>query len=321
MAQQAEIRKRIKSVNDIRQMTRAMQLISAVKMRRARSQLARTLPFFALCARSIVELGEAGVTLDNHFFQLQTKLKGDTWRIGYFIMTGDQGLAGAYNANILQKATDYIGLKEADNEKKGLLTENRLFICGSSGKEQLVRQGFSVDESFFFPVSEPTFYRARDISDYIYDLYDSGELDLIYFIYTRIRSAVQLELTVTRILPVNPAGLAELVPPEFDLQHGFIDGAAVEFTPSPEAVAATLSSTYLNGMVYGILAEAYASEQTARMLAMDQATENAGLLQEQLTLAGNKARQSAITAELAEIVGGAELLAARQAEPSRKESL
>ncbi len=309
MTEQAEIRKRIKSVNDIQQMTRAMQLISAVKMRRARSQLARTLPFFALCARSIVELRDAGIIIDNHFFQLPDKKKGETWKIGYFVMTGDQGLAGAYNANILAKAENYIRAKQLDNQNKGLTTASKIYLCGSIGKERLQRQGFTVAEKFHYPISEPTYYRARDISDYIYDLYAGGELDLIYFIYTKIETAVLMDLMVTRILPVNPAGLVELVPAQFDIQHGFIDGAAVEFAPDLDHVVAALISTYLNGMVYGVLTEAYASEQTARMTAMDQATENAGKMEAELTLANNRARQSRITAELAEIVGGAQTLA------------
>jgi F-type H+-transporting ATPase subunit gamma len=101
MAQTSEIKKRISSVKDIKQMTRAMQLISAVKMRRARQLLGKTLPFFTLCAETIVELDEMGIDFENRFFTLRQKKKGETWKIGYFVLTGDQGLAGAYNLNVL----------------------------------------------------------------------------------------------------------------------------------------------------------------------------------------------------------------------------
>ncbi|MDW7656835.1 MAG: ATP synthase F1 subunit gamma [Bacillota bacterium] len=314
MEQLSEIKKRIKSVNDIKQMTRAMQLISAVKMRRARSQLERTMPFFALCAESIIELREAGIAIDNRFFQLRQKKKGETWKIGYFIMTGDQGLAGAYNLNVLATTEKHIRYKQVDNVRKGLMTTARLYVCGSIGKERLINAGFDVDESFHYPISEPTYYRARDISDYIYDLYESGTLDLVYFIYTKIESAISMKPMVTRILPVNPDALEDIVPPQYGKQRGLISGAPVEYAPSVDDVANYLINTYLNGMVYGVLTEAYASEQTARMTAMDSATENATEMQEKLTLKNNQARQGRITRELSEIVGGAEVLAELKAE-------
>lgn len=316
MEQLSEIKKRIKSVQDIKQMPRAMQLISAVKMRRARKQLEQTLPFFALCAESIIELREAGIVIDNRFFQLRQKKKGETWKIGYFIMTGDQGLAGAYNLNVLATTEQHIRYKQIDNVRKGLMTSAKLYVCGSIGKERLIREGFDVDESFRYPISEPTYYRARDISDYIYDLYENETLDLVYFIYTRIESAVSMKPMVTRILPVNPDALEELVPPEYCQQRGLIAGASVDYAPSLEDVTNYLINTYLNGMVYGVLTEAYASEQTARMMAMDNATDNATEMQAKLTLKNNQARQSRITNEISEIVGGAEVLTElRQQEP------
>jgi F-type H+-transporting ATPase subunit gamma len=309
MKQLSEIKKRIKSVNDIKQMTRAMQLISAVKTRRARSQLERALPFFALCAESIIELREANIVIDNRFFQLRQKKKGETWKIGYFIMTGDQGMAGAYNLNVIETTENHIRFKQIDNVKKGLMTQVQLYVCGSIGKDRLIREGFDVVESFQYPISEPTFYRARDISDFIYDLYESGSLDLVYFIYTKIESALSMKPMVTRVLPVNPDALEVIVPQRFRQQRGLIAGSTVDYAPSVDDVAQYLINTYLNGMVYGVLSEAYASEQTARMTAMDNATENATEMQEKLTLQNNQARQSRITREISEIIGGAEALA------------
>ncbi|MDD3931730.1 MAG: ATP synthase F1 subunit gamma [Eubacteriales bacterium] len=312
MQQLSDIKKRIKSVNDIKQMTRAMQLISAVKMRRARSQLEKTMPFFALCAETIIELNEAGIDIDHRAFQLDQKKKGETWKIGYFIMTGDQGFAGAYNLNVLSTTENHIRAKQIDNIQKGLMTEVKLYVCGSIGKDRLIREGFDVEESFQYPISEPTYYRARDISDYVYDLYESGNLDLVYFIFTQIESAVSMKPVVTRILPVNPDVLNTFVPAQYRAQRGLTAGASVAYEPTVEDVANYLIDTYLNGMVYGILSEAYASEQTARMTAMDHATENATDMQARLTLQNNLARQGRITRELSEIVGGAEVLTQAQ---------
>jgi len=204
MEQQSSIKKHIGSISEIKQMTRAMELISAVKMRRARSQLEKTLPFFTLCAATMVELRDAGITIDNSFFQLRSKKRGETWKIGYFILTGDQGLAGAYNQNVLATAESHIHAKMLDNVRKGLKTTAKLYVAGSIGKERLIRGGFDVVGDFRYPISEPTYYLARDISEFIHHLYESETLDLVYFIYTRMESAISMKPIVTRVLPVNP---------------------------------------------------------------------------------------------------------------------
>ncbi len=310
MAPQAELKKRIGSVKEIKKMTRAMELISAVKMRRARQQLEKTLPFFMLCAETMIELDEMGVHIDHPFFQIRKHKQGDTWKIGYFILTGDQGLAGAYNLNVLTTTERHIQMKTIDNVQKGMNTETKLYVAGKIGKERLIRNGFEVDKDFHYPINAPTFYRARDIADYIYDLYSSGEVDLVYFIYTKMESAINMKPMVTRVLPVNPKGLAELVSTGGELSGlGIKANADMEFVPSLNSVVDYMINTYLNGMVYGVLTEAYASEQTARMTAMDQATDNASDMMQKLTLESNRARQAQITNEISEIVGGAEVLA------------
>lgn len=312
MEQLTDIKKRMGTVRDIGQMTRAMQLISSAKMRKARSQLARTMPFFALIAESMVELRESGAFAENPFFEVRQKKKGETWKIGYFILTGEQGLAGAYNLNVVQTTENHIHAKTIDNIEKGLKTDVSLYVAGSIGKDRLIRDGFHVVEEFKYPISEPTYYRARDISDYIYDLYATHELDLVYFIYTRIESAINMKPMVTRVLPVNASALEALIPERYRFdEEGFSEGGEMEFLPSADDVMAYLINTYLNGMVYGFLAEAFASEQTARMTAMENATDNAEEMLEKLTLKRNLARQARITSEISEIVSGAEVLATK----------
>ncbi len=312
MEQLANLKKHIGSIGDIKQMTRAMQLISAVKMRRARSQLEKTMPFFALCADTMVELRDAGVVIDNPLFMLRQKKKGEVWKIGYFILTGDQGLAGAYNLNVLSTAEKHIHAKIVDNLSKGMMTSAKLYLAGNIGRERLIKEGFDVVEGFRYPINEPTYYRARDISEYILDLFESGTLDLVYFIYTRMESAISMKPIVTRVLPVNPDALDLIVPDRYRQKRGLINGDLLDYVPSSDDVITYLISTYMNGMVYGALTEAYASEQTARMTAMDNATSNADDMLHKLTLVNNQLRQSRITAELSEIVGGAELLNAQQ---------
>lgn len=311
MEQINDIRKRIRSVTDIQQMTRAMQLISAVKMRHARAQLEAAMPFFMRCAETMIEIEKSGARFDNRFFTLRQKEEGETWKIAYFIMAGDQGLAGAYNLNVINTAETYIRDKEKENVAKGLATETRLYVCGTIGKERLIRSGFNVDREFNYPIASPTYYRARDISDFVMDLFDSGKADLIYFIYTRITSAISMHPMITRVIPVNTEALQELVPPEALVADRAIEASeSVEYYPDANEVLDFLMDTYLNGMVYGILTEAFASEQTARMMAMDNATKNAKDMLDSLTLKSNQARQARITNELTEIVSGADAISA-----------
>ncbi|MBP7401617.1 MAG: ATP synthase F1 subunit gamma, partial [Clostridia bacterium] len=307
MEQINDIRKRIRSVTDIQQMTRAMQLISAVKMRHARAQLEAVMPFFMRCAETMIEIEKSGARFDNRFFTLRQKEEGETWKIAYFIMMGDQGLAGAYNLNVINTAETYIRDKEKENVAKGLATETRLYVCGTIGKERLIRSGFNVDREFNYPIASPTYYRARDISDFVMDLFDSGKADLIYFIYTRITSAISMHPMITRVIPVNTEALQELVPPEALVADRAIEASeSVEYYPDANEVLDFLMDTYLNGMVYGFLTEAFASEQTARMMAMDNATKTAKDMLDSLTLKSNQARQARITNELTEIVSGAD---------------
>ena len=311
MEQLNDIRKRIRSVTDIQQMTRAMQLISAVKMRHARTQLDNAMPFFLRCAETMIEIEKSDARFDNRFFTLRQKKEGETWKIAYFIMTGDQGLAGAYNLNVINTAETYILDKKKDNDDKGIATETQLFVCGTIGKDRLIRSGFNVAKDFYYPIASPTYYRARDISEFVMDLFESEKADLIYFIYTRIISAISMHPMITRVVPVNTEALQQLVPPEALLtERAIAPQESVEYYPDADEVLDFLTDTYLNGMVYGILTEAFASEQTARMMAMDNATKNAKEMLDNLTLKSNRARQERITSELTEIVSGADAISA-----------
>ena len=136
MEQLYDIKKRIRSISDIQQMTHAMELVSAAKMRKSKAQLDRVFPFFSLCAESMIEIQRSNVDIDNPYFKLKQKQKGETWKIGYFILTGDQGLAGAYNHNVIRIAEDYISKKAFDNVAKGLKTESTLYVFGNVGRRQ-----------------------------------------------------------------------------------------------------------------------------------------------------------------------------------------
>lgn len=306
MEQLYDIKKRIRSINEIQQMTRAMKLVSAAKMRKSKAQLDRVYPFFSLCAESMIEIRRGNNDIENQYFQLRKKRLGETWKIGYFILTGDQGLAGAYNHNVIRIAEEHIRGKILDNVNKGLKTESTLYVFGSVGREKLTKDGYPVDKNFSFPISEPTYYEARNAADIIRKKYMDGDLDLVYLVYTKMDSAINMKPIIQRVVPVNPDALQSILPSGTgDAGMAQHKGAHLTYHPNADAVFSFLIDTYLNAMLYGALVEAYASEQTARMTAMDNATKNADDMLEDLTLKSNRARQARITNELIEIVNGA----------------
>jgi len=309
MEQLNEIKKRMRSINDIKQTTNAMHLISSVKMKRARSQLSKTLPFFDLCRATMAEIYIQRDQLQHPFFNQHKKKKGEPWVVGYFILTGDQGLAGAYNLNVITTAQNYINKNMIEKAKMGISAIPKLFIAGKTGKDQFKKAGFDIVEDFEYPIDSPTFYRARDISDYFHDLYDDHKLDSIYAVYTRINSAVDIKPVAMKLIPISSEDLLEGV--NLDAYKKMMPDPAtlnIEFIPSPFEVMDYLAKTYLNGMIYGALTEAYASEQTTRMTAMKNATDNAEDILDRLTLMSNRARQGKITEEINEVVSGSESL-------------
>lgn len=306
MEQIYDLKKRMRSIREISKMTNAMHLVSAVKTKNARSQLSRTLPFFDLCRATMAEIYIQSPEIRHPFFLRHSKKKSDPWIVGYFILTGDRGLAGAYNLNVIRTAEDAIRNHMYIKAKEGIQVQPRLFIAGRTGRDTLEKDGFDVVKDFKYPIESPTFYRARDISEYIHDLYDDWKLDEVYAIYTEIKSAVNIKPVIVKLIPISSDDLLEGV--DLDAYQKMLPDPAtinIEFIPSSNEVMDYLANTYLNGMVYGVLTEAFASEQTTRMTAMKNATDSATDMLDELRLLSNRVRQSNITQELNEIVSGA----------------
>jgi F-type H+-transporting ATPase subunit gamma len=198
----------------------------------------------------------------------------------------------------------------AELADSGIPAVPKLFIAGKIGKDQFKKAGFEIVEDFKYPIDSPTFYRARDISDYIHDLYMDYKLDAVYAIYTRINSIVDIKPVAMKLIPISSEDLLEGV--NLDIYKKSIPANSSminnDFIPSVNEMMDYLAKTFLNGMVYGALTEAFASEQTTRMTAMKNATDNAEEMLERLTLTSNRARQGRITEEIIEIVSGAESL-------------
>ncbi len=300
------IKKRIKSVYDIGQMTNAMQLVSSAKMRRSMVMHEAVHPFFTLCAESMQEIRNNTSSIDNPFFVLNQKATGETWKIGYFVLSGDQGLAGAYNNNMVKITEEHVRSKILENTRKGLSTDYKLYVFGKLAREKLMHNGFNVDPEFAFPISEPNFFQARKVGSIIRQKFLQNEFDLVYLIYTKMESASNMVPVVMRLAPVDMKSINAVLPDVDDAGFALEKGGSMEYFPNANEVFDFLVDSYLNAMIYGAMVDAYASEQTARLTAMDNATKNADEMIKKLQLISNRARQAKITNELTEIINGAE---------------
>lgn len=301
------IKKRMKSVNDISQMTNAMQLVSSAKMRRSQILHEAMFPFFSLCAESMQEIRNNTSDIHNSFFEINQKQEGETWKIGYYVLSGDQGLAGAYNNNMVKITEEHIQSKIFENTRKNISTDYELNVFGKLAREKLLHSGYNVNPDFSYPISEPDFYHARNVSAIMRQKFLNNDYDLIYLLYTKMESSIKMVPVAVRLLPVDMKAVRQVLPENLqDAGMALQSGTEIEYTPDANSVFNYLVDTYTNAIVYGAMVEAYASEQTARLTAMQNATDNANEMMKHLELLSNRARQAKITTELTEIVNGAE---------------
>jgi len=209
--------------------------------------------------------------------------------LGLVAITSDRGMAGSYNGNVIRRATEVV--REWDKEHVKLVT------VGKKGRAFFAKRGYNIVADFPMPSSEVHFAEARQISLQIRALFESRQIDVARIIYTRFYSAIRQQVTDLQLLPAKP--------PEGEAKEGEVEYI---FEPSPQVLLVSLLPRYVDTQVFRAMLESLASEHGARMTSMSAATDNAGEMIDTLTLDFNRARQAAITKELAEIVGGAEAL-------------
>lgn len=297
MASARDIQSRIKSVQDTRKITNAMYLISSTKVKHARRDLECAEPHFYGSEALIGEILLALPELQSLWFgRPEDDLFPAGAKKGYLVISGDKGLAGAYNHNITKAAAGI--LKDAGNTE--------LYVVGQLGRTALEKMGFAVQREFEYTAQNPTVDRARQIAEYLVDRYREGELSEISVIYTRMVNAGESVPTVRRLLPLEKKNFQPQEMPEGNLpgEKG-ADAAEIAYLPSPAAVLDCIVPNFLTGYVYGTLMEAYTSEENARMLAMKSATDSASDMLRELSVIYNSVRQAAITQQIVEVAGGA----------------
>ncbi len=288
MANTREIRARMKSIQDIMKITNAMYLISSSKMRKAKKSLQATKPYFDALQATIYDILMRTPHMHQIFFDRREEIAPSDRKKGFLVITADKGMAGAYNHNVIKRA----------EEEMSKSKNNSLFVVGQVGRQYFMRKGVSVDCEFLYTAQNPTLFRAESITDALIDLFEQQKLDDIYVVYTKMVTPMKSEVQFGKLLPLERR--------KFERRASGYQHA--RFEPSPGIVMEHLVPNYLKGLIFGVLVEAFSSEQNARMTAMEAATKSAKEMLKNLGLQYNRARQAAITQEITEIVSGAKSL-------------
>jgi len=281
-----EIRRRIRSVISIQQITRAMEMIAVSRLKRAEDRLRSARPY----AEKIWELMESlapCLPRVDHPLLVKREVKS----IGLTLITSDKGLCGGYNANAISQATKFI---DAHPGK-----EVRLILVGRKGYDFFRRKGYPIDHTLLQLSKEISLQEVKEISGAVINGFEAARYDEVYLIYTHFQSPMVTRPTLMKLLPLESE---EVLKKEAGMQGEPI------FEPTAEEIMALLLPKYLEAQIYKGLVESVASEQGARMVSMKSATENAEEMISTLTLSYNKARQASITKELLEVTTGAEAL-------------
>ncbi len=282
MASLRDIKRRIRSVQNTKQITKAMEMVSAAKLRRAQSRLEAARPYGYKLKEMLESLAGSASEVKHPLFEIRPVRKR-----ALVVVTGDKGLAGSYNATVIRKAEAYLRSDEGRNTV--------LITVGRKGNEYFRRRGFERLKSYQEVGDQVDFAKASAISRDIVEFFTSGEVDEVLMLGTRFISAMSRSLNLEKFLPIEP-------PPGTEETTGYI------FEPDAAGIFEALIPRYVGNRILMSLLEASASEHGARMVAMGSASRNANEMIDKLTLMHNRARQAAITKEIAEIVGGAEAL-------------
>ena len=283
MANLKDIRNRIKSVTSIQQVTRAMKMVAAAKLRKSQERMEQSRPYATRLENLIQSL-----LPDVNRSMLKVLDVREVQRTAFVVITSDRGLAGSFNSNIIKKAEQKIAEFGKENSE--------LLCIGRKGRDHFKKRDYQIADSFVEFWNELKFEDAIDMGSGIINRFISKKVDEVRVVYNYFRNIGSQEVVVEKLLPVS-----------FDDSN---DKKAVDriYEPSKLEIVQSLIPRHLNIQMWKYLLESFASEQAARMVAMGNATDNAGEIIRDLQLEYNKARQAAITTEMLEIVGGAEAL-------------
>ena len=281
MASMRDIKRRRDSIQSTGQITKAMKLVSTVKLQKAKGKAECTKPYSDLMYETVHNMLAKSGNINHRYLKA-----GDSDKKAIITITANRGLAGGYNSNITKLITG------SDFSKEDIL----IYAIGTKGRDFLLRRGYKIEKDYSDVINEPLFSDAKTICDEVLEAFANGEIGEIYLAYTSFKNTVVHEPKLIKLLPVC-AG-------EIKLEKGE-DNTPMNYEPEEDEALDMIIPKYVASLIYGALVEAVASENGARMQAMDNATSNAEEMIADLSLKFNRARQASITQELTEIIAGA----------------
>lgn len=283
-----EIKNRINSIKDTKKITNAMYLIASTKVRKAKADLDKTRPYFTSLQSEIKRIFRIQSDVESKYFYPPDGSHISDGTYGCLVITADKGLAGAYNQNVIKTTMSMLDEHKA----------TKLFVVGEYGRRFFTQHNIPIAQSFLYTAQNPTMHRAREISVILLDLYDKGEIDKLFVVYTDLKNGLNSEAIATRLLPFHRKDFV-VFNDEKPVRNEF------EFFPSIGTVLDNMMQSYVAGFIYSALVDSFCSEQNARMTAMDSANKNAEKMLEVLSVQYNRVRQAAITQEITEVSSGA----------------
>lgn len=282
MASIRDIKRRRTSIQSTQQITKAMKVVATARLQKAKLRAEETRAYFNKMYETVSSILAQTGNATHPFLT-----KNNSKKRAYIVIASNRGLAGGYNSNVIKAVIN------KEKEPQDVL----IYAVGKKGKDGLVRRGYHVEEDFSRMIEAPTYRDAVEIGKKLLSAYVEDEIGEIFLVYTEFKSTISQETKMIKVLPI-----------EQDTIETSDQGALMNYEPSEEEVLDKMIPRYLYSLIYGALMESVASEQGARMTAMDSATNNADDMIEDLSLEYNRARQTSITQEISEIVGGAEAL-------------
>ena len=282
-----DIKRRIKSSTNMEHITKAMKLVSAAKLRKAKNTFDRTQENFHFVTESIEEIFHNTDDVPDRYLEGNREIK----TTAYIVVTSNRGFCGSFNSNVIKEAQALIN----DDPEKPVI-----IAIGSKGRDYFAKRDYDVRAEYMLPPENISFLDTRNIiTRPIIDMYDRGEIDEVIMVHSNFISSLVQRSTWTTLLPLSIKRDLDMPPVH----------KQIEYEPSVEEVFNYLIPKYVEIMVYSAIIESATCEHAARRMAMESATDNANEMISDLTLTYNRARQAAITREISEIVGGAEALA------------
>lgn len=284
MASMRDIKRRKESVQSTQQITKAMKLVATVKLQKARGKAESNKPYFNMLYDTICSILSMTKNVNHTYLQ-----ENDNKKKAVIAITSNRGLAGGYNSNIVKTILNAGFSKE----------DTYIYAVGRKGIEGLTRKGYTIHKDYSEVINAPLFADATEMTKELLTQFSQGEIGEIYIAYTNFKNTVTQEPKLVKLLPLNADDFEEK---EID------EKTLMNFEPSPEEVLDLVVPKYMSNIIFGAFLESVASENGARMQAMDSATSNAEDMIGSLSLKYNRARQSAITQELTEIIAGADAI-------------